>query len=126
MSDLTYIKATEVKNNTYGIISAPVHLFEISSEPRDGFELLQSVETIYHRTFSVGYSASESERLERSTAVTVIHRPGEKNKQRGKYSSVGAFSGYTPHITCINGYYSACGWGHHNEESERLQNLASM
>jgi hypothetical protein len=99
--------------------------FEISTEPREGFERLESVEKKYIRDFSVGYSESKVKQLQSKFALYDIFSIKDNNVvtlcERGTRNTLGAYGrGYYSIEVRINGKISANHQGMFNKNVDDL------
>jgi uncharacterized Ntn-hydrolase superfamily protein len=105
--------------------TAKLYDFEISSEPKEGFEKLKTVEKKYIRDFSVGYSESTTRQLQERFALydkfTIKENDVVTLNKRGKKNTLGAYGrGYYSIEVRINGKISANGHGMFNRDVNAL------
>jgi hypothetical protein len=99
-------------------------LFFLSSEG----ETVRTVKVEYRRNFSVGYSKSETERLQNKYGYSHtynIHDGGIVRHVDGQVSMDGAYDGYFPTVIWVNGVPSAGGWGDADDSSQIVREVVS-
>ncbi len=102
-----------------------VFKFTFSNIPKDGYELLKTINREYTRTFAVGYSDKEIARLTNLSKVSVtLDMVSGVFNQEGEKQTQGAYTGYFIKDIFFNGYKSANGYGTYDEETNRIGLLA--
>ena len=94
-----YIKTTK-QTNSLGEIFFQIE--EISQTPKEGFEEIKEIRTIFHRNWSVGYSAEKDRSLTQQYELRSSYKDGEVNKSGTKHT-MGAYEGYYIDGMTING-----------------------
>ena len=74
----------------------------LSSTPEEGYEEVKSVDVLYHRTWSVGYSAAKEEALTERFAIHNTYNNGKITRE-GQKNTMGAYEGYYIERLTING-----------------------
>lgn len=88
--------------------------FPLDCDEGKGGEIVsvETIEVTYIRDFSVGYSAEETERLQRKFMIKeIINLRQGTISWEGDESNQGAFSGYYEEKIRVNGEYSIGGYG---------------